>query len=145
MNMAKTVQSVMLRRRVVASAIAQKEKKLKKPKRAKLAVSVYGMRAKRGAIHKAADNRQTVDILYRKINGEVKKYTVEPYSYRSKRLRMGWRKLFFAYDVDDKSIKGFLLANILSVEINEADEYKPRWMIELGVGAKGWIINGQNE
>lgn len=134
--MAKTVKSVMLRRKTVASVVAKKAEVVKKPKKAKPSVSVYGMRAKRVHIRNAADRRLCVTILYRKINGEVKKYTVEPYSYRSKRLKMGWRKMFFAYDIAEKSIKGFLLSNILSVKVEDLKKYKPRWFVEISVGVK---------
>ena len=80
----------------------------------------------------AANELKQVMIIYKKeTTGEVKRYRVAPYSYRYRRLKVGIRKMFFAYDMSDKHIKGFVLKNIRTVEILSR-KFRPKWPVEGG-------------
>lgn len=108
----------------------------KKPKKApKNVKEVYlPLRDIRVLIMRAASELKQVMIIYKKTTtGEVKRYRVAPYSYRYRRLRVGIRKMFFAYDMADQHIKGFALKNIRTVEILNR-KYRPKWPVEIG----GW-------
>ena len=83
-------------------------------------------------IGQAATRLLQIEMTYKKeTTGEVKKYRVAPYSYRYRHLRSGIRKMFFAYDMDDRHIKGFVLRNIRKVEILRR-RYSPKWDVEIG-------------
>jgi len=75
-------------------------------------------------IENAGRNLHIVYMIYEKVTtGEVKDYYLEPYSFRDD------GKYFFGYDIDDETIKKFLVDNI--IEIEETDmEYDPRWEVE---------------
>jgi len=93
--------------------------------------TLFASRNKRIAIREAALRRVQVVITYRKTTtGEVKKYVVAPYSYRYRKLRIGMRKMLFAYDMKDKHIKGFSLKDIRSVAITDR-KFVPKWPIEI--------------
>ena len=114
---------------------AQKTKKRKPKKTPKAVKEVYlPARDVRTLIMMAANELKQIMIIYKKeTTGEVKRYRVAPYSYRYRRLKIGIRKMFFAYDMSDKHIKGFVLKNIRTVEILSR-RYRPLWPVELG----GW-------
>lgn len=100
----------------------------KKPK----AGTLFAGRNKRLAIQEAALRRAQIIITYKKTTtGEVNKYIVAPYSYRYRRLRVGLRKMLFAYDMRDKHIKGFALRNIRNVAITDR-KFRPKWPVEFG-------------
>jgi len=81
-------------------------------------------------IREAALELKVVRIRYKKLTtGRIEEYFVEPYSYRIRHVRTGIRKMFFAYDVKDKRIKGFVFVGIRKVEITKR-KYKPRWKVE---------------
>jgi len=75
------------------------------------------------AIRRAAQNLHLVEMTYEKVNGEVKDYTIEPYS-----LRDG--KYLFGYDVNECKIKKYVVVNIMSAEETDT-EFSPRWDVEL--------------
>lgn len=92
-------------------------------------------------IREAAARRAMVAILYTKLTtGDTLEYLVEPYSYRYRRLRIGVRKVFFAYKVGDvknrtlppreQGLRMFYLRNIQAVKILHR-KYKPRWKVEI--------------
>jgi len=84
-------------------------------------------------IGQAATRLLQIEITYRKeTTGEIKSYRVAPYSYRYRHLRTGIRKMFFAYDMDDKHIKGFVLRNIRKVDILKR-RYSPKWDVEIAI------------
>jgi hypothetical protein len=84
-------------------------------------------------IGQAATRLLQIEMTYKKeTTGEVKKYRVAPYSYRYRHLRTGIRKMFFAYDMDDRHIKGFVLRNIRKVDILKR-RYSPKWPVEIAV------------
>ncbi|HRT03355.1 MAG TPA: hypothetical protein P5513_05405 [Candidatus Diapherotrites archaeon] len=71
----------------------------------------------------AANQYHMVNIVYNKVTtGEVKTYTLEPYSTRG--------DYFFGYDVLEGKIKKFLIHNIISVE-DTGETFTPRWTVEL--------------
>ena len=82
-------------------------------------------------IRLAAINQQQMDMTYQKITTkETKHYICCPYSYRYRFLRLGRTKMLFAYDVDDKHIKGFVVKNIRKVKILDK-RFRARWGIEI--------------
>jgi len=121
--------------------ISEQEKKApkRKPKRVGKTPAygtLYALRNVRMAIREAALRHVQIIITYLKITtGETKKYVVCPYSYRYRRLRSGWRKLFFAYDMDDRHIKGFVIGNVKKVAITDR-KFRPRWPVEIGI----WLV-----
>jgi len=93
--------------------------------------TLFAIRNKRVAIREAALRQVQIVITYKKTTtGETKKYVVAPYSHRYRRLKVGTRKMLFAYDMKDKHIKGFALRNIRNVAITDR-KFRPKWPIEL--------------
>ena len=117
--------------------ISEMEKKAprRKPKRVgkKPAYgTMYALRNTRLSIREAALRLVQIVITYTKITtGETKQYIVCPYSWRYRRLKSGLKKLLFAWDMEDKHIKGFVLRNIKKVAISDRG-FSPRWPIEIG-------------
>lgn len=98
-----------------------------KPKRGTLAA----LRNKRLAIREAALRRAQMIITYRKTTtGETKKYIVAPYSYRYRRLKVGRRKMLYAWDMKERHIKSFSLKDIRKAVISDR-KFRPKWDIEI--------------
>ena len=120
------------------SFINEQEKKApkRKPKRVgknPAYGTLYALRNTRMAIREASLRRVQIIIHYTKeTTGETKRYIVCPYSYRYRRLKRGLRKLLFAYDIDDRHIKGFVIGNIKKVAITD-HKFRPMWNVEIGV------------
>ena len=114
---------------------AKTTRKRKPKKTPKTVKEIYlPSRDVRVLISTAASELKQVMIIYKKTTtAEVKRYRVAPYSYRYRRLKVGLRKMFFAYDMADKHIKGFALKNIRTVEIL-SKKFRPKWPVEIG----GW-------
>jgi hypothetical protein len=94
--------------------------------------TLFAIRNSRLAIREAALRRVQIVITYRKeTTSEVKKYIVAPYSYRYRRLKTGFRKLLFAFDMKDKHIKGFVVRNLRNVALTDR-KFVPRWSVEIG-------------
>lgn len=94
--------------------------------------TLFALRNKRLAIREAALRNAQIIIRYVKVTtGESKRYVVAPYSYRYRKLRIGRRKMLFAYDMKDKHIKGFVLNNIRKVAITDR-KFRPKWDVEIG-------------
>jgi len=118
--------------------IADQELKAKKrkPKRTgeKMRTgTLFAGRNKRLAIREAALRTVQIIIRYKKITtGETKKYIVAPYSYRYRMTRNGRRKMLFAYDMEDKRIKGFVIKGIMNVSITDR-KFRPKngWAVEI--------------
>jgi hypothetical protein len=106
----------------------------KKPKKRGVSPEIgvlFGARSVRLVIREAAINLRQVIITYKKITtGERKMYRVAPYSYRYRRVRIGLTRLLFAYDMEDKHIKGFVLKNISKIVILDKG-FRPKWEVEL--------------
>lgn len=97
--------------------------------------SLFSIRNKRIAIREAALRRVGCIITYKKLNtGEVKKYFVNPYSFRFRKLKIGRRKVLYAQDRNDVrgrgEIKSFVMTGIRQVAITDR-KFIPRWKIEI--------------
>ena len=93
--------------------------------------TLFAIRNKRVAIREAALRNSQIIITYRKTTtGETKKYVVAPYSYRYRRLRVGMRKMLYAYDMKERHIKSFAIRNIRNVAITDR-KFRPKWPVEL--------------
>lgn len=94
--------------------------------------TLYALRNTRMAIREGALRQVEVILAYRKeTTGDLVRRVVCPYSYRYRRLRSGLRKLLYAYDMEDKHIKGFVVSNIRRVALTDR-KFRPRWPIEIG-------------
>lgn len=99
-----------------------------KPRRGTL----FAKRNKRIAIREGALRRVQVIITYKKTTtNETKKYVVAPYEIKYRRLKAGRRKVLWAYDMEDKHIKSFVLRNIGNVALTDR-RYVPKWPVEIG-------------
>ena len=79
----------------------------------------------------AALREVLVIINYTKITtGETKKYVVEPYEWKFRMLKSGFRKMLWAYDVEEQRIKSFVNVNIQNVTITDKD-YQPQWPVKI--------------
>jgi predicted DNA-binding transcriptional regulator YafY len=115
-----------------------KEQEEKAPKRRARRIGIkpkvgtlFAIRNKRLAIREGALRRSQIIIKYKKTTtGEVKRYRVAPYSYRTRILRVGRRKMLYAYDMDAKRIKSFAMRNIRNVIITDR-KFRPKWPVEL--------------
>lgn len=86
----------------------------------------------RMAIRKAAKGKNQIEIVYTKTTtNETKTYKVAPYSYRYKKLKIGRRKMLFAYDMKEKSIKMFSIRNVKQVKVFFGQPFVPKWKIEI--------------
>jgi len=93
--------------------------------------TLFALRNKRLAIREAALRNVQIIITYRKTTtGETKKYVVAPYSYRYRRLKVGRRKMLFAYDMQAKHIKGFSQRDIRKVALTDR-KFRPKWPVEI--------------
>ena len=94
--------------------------------------TLRAIRNKRVAIREAALRLTQIVMTYRKTTtNETKKYIVAPYSYRYRRTRAGIRKMFFAYDMKDRHIKGFVVRNIRNIVLTDR-KFRPKWPVEIG-------------
>lgn len=76
--------------------------------------------------------KKVVEITYLKTTtNELKRYRIEPYSYRYLRLKVGVRKMVFGWDVKEQKIKGFAIRNIKSIKVTDSG-YAPRFPVEIG-------------
>jgi hypothetical protein len=100
-------------------------------------------------IREAALRKVLVIITYTKTTTKTtNKYLVEPYSYRTRRLKVGSKKMLFAFDTNKlpapdprrtkaeedranrQSIKSFAMSNIKKAILSDK-KFKPRWTIEI--------------
>lgn len=82
-------------------------------------------------IRHAAKGLFQIQMTYKKdTTGETKSYRVAPYSYRYRISKKVRKKMLFAYDMDDKHIKGFVMRNVLKVKILEK-KFRPKWPVEI--------------
>ena len=126
-----------IRRRTFIEKMEEKAPRRKPTRtRAKPDRSLFAERSKRITIREAALRKVQIIITYVKTTTrERKKYVVAPYSWRYRRLRVGTRKMLYAYDMRAKHIKGFALRNIRKVALTER-KYVPKWPLEI-VRVKG--------
>jgi len=93
--------------------------------------TMFALRNKNLTIREAALRGVQVILTYKKeTTGETKRYVVAVYSYRYRRLKSGYRKMLFAYDMKEKHIKGFVLKNVRRVALTDR-KYRPIWPVEI--------------
>lgn len=110
----------------------KKENVKKLPMQKNKKKNVFKRNEIRMAIRKAAKDKKQIEIIYKKTTtGEVKTYKVAPYSYRFKKLKIGRRKMLFAYDMKEKTIKMFSIRNVRQVKVLFGQPYQPKWKIEI--------------
>jgi len=106
----------------------------RKPKRVgqkHKAGTLFAKRNKRLAIREGALRNTQIIITYTKTTtGETKKYVVAPYSYKFRRLKVGLRKMLYAWDMKDKKIKSFALRDIKKVALTDR-KFRPKWPVEI--------------
>jgi len=104
----------------------------RKPKRVGVkpsAGTMFAMRNKRLSIREAALRLVQCVLTYTKTTtGETKIYVVCPYELKYKRLKAGQRKVLFAYDMEDKHIKSFVLDSIRKVALTDR-HFVPKWPV----------------
>jgi len=94
--------------------------------------TLFAVRNKRIAIKEAALRRRQVIITYTKTTtNETFKYVVAPYSYRYRRLKVGLRKMLYAYDMRDRHIKSFAISNIKNVVLTDRKYPRKPWPVEI--------------
>lgn len=125
-------------RKGINQALFLQEMQKKAPKRKPMKVkapptgTLFAIRNKRLAIAEGAKRVVQIIITYTKITtGETKKYRIAPYSYRYRKLSIGYRKVLFGWDMDDPRIKSFVLNNIKNVVITDR-KFTPKWPVEFG-------------
>ena len=96
--------------------------------------TMFAKRNKRVTIMEGAMRRVSIIIDYTKVtDGSRKKYLLNSYSYRYRKLKKGWRKVLFAEDRNEgNQIKMFVLQNIGNVVLTDK-KYRPTWEIEITV------------
>ena len=111
----------------------QKNKVVKKaPKKQKMEYpELISKRSVNLLIEDAATNLRLLDIRYKKTTtGETKNYTVAPYEFAYKMLKVGRRKILWGYDIKDKHIKTYAVRNILGAKRNNK-HFKPKWEVKI--------------
>lgn len=93
--------------------------------------SLFALRNTRITIREGALRKVQIILTYKKVTtGETKKYVVAPYSYRYRRLKAGYRRLLFAYDMEEKKIKGYVIGNVRNVALTDR-KFVPKWPVEI--------------
>jgi len=115
-----------------AEAEGQQKKTRAKQKGQKTPTGVlFSIRNKRLGIKQGAVELKWLRIRYKKTTtGQTKWYKVAPYSYRTRRLKVGRRKMLYAYDEKDRHIKSFALRNIKNVKVTNED-FSAKWPVEI--------------
>lgn len=94
--------------------------------------TLFAIRNKRMAIREAALRRVQIVLTYKKITtGEVKKYIVAPYEWKNRVLKVGRRKVLWAYDMEAKRIKSFVLRSVRNVALTNR-KFRPKWPVKIG-------------
>ena len=97
--------------------------------RVKVKGTLFAIRNKRLAIREAALRKVQIAFTYKKITtNKSKKYIVAPYEFKYRRLKIGVRKMLYAYDMEAKHIKSFALKNIRNVALTDR-KFRPKWPI----------------
>lgn len=92
--------------------------------------TLFAIKNKRITIREGAMRNVQIIITYvKETTSETKKYVVAPYSYRYRRLKMGRKKMLFAWDMEDNHIKGFVLNNIRNVALTDR-KFTPKFHVE---------------
>jgi predicted DNA-binding transcriptional regulator YafY len=92
---------------------------------------LFSARKKKIGILDGAQNEVWIIITYQKTTtGEVNDYKVAPYEYKFRWLRIGLRKMLYAYDEKDGHIKSFALRHIRKVVVT-SDRFTAKWPIKI--------------
>jgi len=106
-------------------------RRLAKRTQAPTSGTLFAIRNKRISIREGALRRRQIIITYTKTtDNTTNKYQCNPYSYRYRRLKIGRRKMLYAWDVEDKHIKSFALSNIRNVALTDR-RFVPKWRVEI--------------
>ena len=98
--------------------------------------TLYALRNTRMAIREGSLRTVQIILTYLKeTTGETKKYIVCPYSYRYRRLKGGMKKMLYAYDVEDRHIKGFIIGNVKKVALTDR-KFRTMWPVEIST----WVL-----
>ena len=91
----------------------------------------------------AAGGNRKMRMTYTKITtGETKDYVVAPYSFRTKITRRGVRRMLYAYDFDEGTIKSFVVTNISDAELLPREDFAPKWEVEIAaVGRRKKVLD----
>ena len=118
--------------RFAAEQVKKAPKKKAKKQKSPATDMVFKSKNVNMTLRHAAINLLQVQMTYRKdTTKEVKSYRVAPYSYRFRVSNKRRKRMLFAYDMEDKHIKGFVFRNILKVEILKK-KFRPKWPVEIG-------------
>ena len=115
---------------------AEEKKKPTKKKGKKVRSPVTDKTLKHGRdmkliIRRAATGLFQIQMVYKKdTTAEIKSYRLAPYSYRYRFSKKVRKRMLFAYDMEDKHIKGFVVRNILKVSVLEK-KFRPKWPVEI--------------
>lgn len=96
--------------------------------------TLFSGRNMRLGIRESALRQKQCIITYSKITTrEINRYVVCPISYRYRKLHIGRRKMLFAWDVEDKHIKGFVLQRVRRVALTDRPYVRnaKKWPIEI--------------
>jgi predicted DNA binding protein len=98
----------------------------------KMKGTLLAKRNKRIAIREGALRSVSIIIRYKKVTtGKIKRYEINPISWRYRKLKSGYRKVLFALDKKaNKQIKMFVLRNIQNVGLTDK-KFKSKYPIEI--------------
>jgi predicted DNA-binding transcriptional regulator YafY len=95
--------------------------------------TLFAIRNKRIAIREAALRLVQIVIAYTKTTTkETRRYVVAPYEMKYRRLRAGRRKMLWAYDMNDRHIKSFVLNNVRNVSLTDR-KFVPKWPVKIKI------------
>jgi len=93
--------------------------------------TLFNLRNKGTSIREAALRRKQIILVYfKRSEDRVKEYICSPYEWKWKKMKDGYRKVFYAYDMDDQTIKSFLFRNIKRVAITDRS-FVPMWPVRI--------------
>ena len=133
--MARTFEDVM-REGINRALFVEKMEQLaprRKPKRHNQPTTgtLSAIRNKRLALREGGQRRVQVVITYTKITtGETDKWIVCPYEIKFRKLKIGLRKMLYAWDTEEQKIKSFVVNNIKNVHLTDR-KFIPKWKIQL--------------
>lgn len=93
--------------------------------------TLFNLKNKGTTIREAALRRKQIVLFYfKRSEDRVKEYICSPYSHRWKKMKDGYRKVFYAYDMEEGTIKSFLFRHIKKVALTDRT-FKPIWRVEI--------------
>lgn len=92
----------------------------------------------RAKVRDSAVENKLLKFSYRKPDGTLQTYVVEPYSYKNVRDNGVVVKKLFAWDIKEGKIKSFAVRSIIKAEV-EDKSFNPRFPIEIAEGLKDFL------